>query len=345
MSHIRPTPLQAAGRAAAYLALTAIALLLMVPMFWMALCAFTPQSELQRAVPMGRTFAAATPALLTNPGALRGWMSTYFTTENFSEPERRTGLFDITAMPASQFEAAPVHWPFFRLLRAATGTEPREGAVVPAGRLILWFENTLFVAAAVTFLSVLLNALAGYGFAKFDFRGRNFLFWMIIATIMIPGQVTVIPLFFIVTSYLGWHDSFAAVILPMAAAPVGIFLMRQYIQSLPGELEDAARIDGCSEPGVFFRVIWPLSKPIIGAWAVFSFVGAWKAFFWPLIITHNQDAFVLEVGLKTLQFSAGPRNIGIVMSAALLASIPMIAFFFAFQKHLTKGLTVGAVKG
>jgi multiple sugar transport system permease protein len=162
---------------------------------------------------------------------------------------------------------------------------------------------------------------------------------------MIPGQVTVIPLFLLFTRGLGMHDSFWAIVLPQIAAPVGIFLMRQYIQSLPSQLEDAARIDGCTEIGIFCRVIAPLSKPILGVWAIFTFIGAWKSFLWPLIITSDQNLYVLEVGLKTLQFNAGPRNMGVVMAASLLASVPMIAIFFAFQKHLTKGLTIGAVKG
>jgi multiple sugar transport system permease protein len=157
--------------------------------------------------------------------------------------------------------------------------------------------------------------------------------------------VTVVPLFFLFTHGLGWYDSFWAVILPQVAAPVGIFLMRQYIQSLPTQLEDAARIDGCTEIGIFRSVILPLSKPILAVWAIFTFIGAWKAFLWPLIITDDQNMYMLEVGLKTLQFSAGPRNVGVVMSAAFLASIPMVLIFFAFQRHLTKGLTVGGVKG
>ena len=335
------------GILASYLMLTLLALLLFVPMVWMTLCAFTPQSELQTAIPMRRTFATLSTEMLTKPGELKSWASTYLTTENFQNPQTKTGLFDITAMPWGEFKTAPVHRWFFRAVDAFTGVPSPEAAKRPvlAGRLMLWFENTLFIALMVTALSVLLNCMAGYAFAKVPFPGRGLMFWVVMATIMIPGQVTVIPLFLLFTHGLGWYDSFWAVILPQVAAPVGIFLMRQYIQSLPGTLEDAARIDGCSEPGIFFRVIIPLSKPILAVWAIFTFIGAWKGFLWPLIITDDQNMFVLEVGLKTLQFSAGPRNIGVVMSAALLASIPMVLIFFAFQKYITKGLTVGAVKG
>jgi multiple sugar transport system permease protein len=331
-----------------YVLLTLLSLLLFVPMAWMILCAFAPQAELQSAVPLGGMFHHLSISMLTDWKEFRSWTNTYLTLQNFSDPVQKVGLFDITAMPASQFYTAPVHrwlfstlaWGFPALQATFASSNP-----VLAGRLMLWFENTLFIAGMVTVLSVLLNAMAGYAFAKIQFPFRRTMFFLVIATIMIPGQVTVIPLFLLFTHGFRLYDSFWAVILPQVAAPVGIFLMRQYIQSLPGQLEDAARIDGCSEIGIFSRVILPLSKPILAVWAIFTFIGAWKAFLWPLIITDDQNMYMLEVGLKTLQFSAGPRNAGVVMSAAFLASIPMVLIFFAFQRHLTKGLTVGGVKG
>lgn len=330
----------------AHVGLSLIALLLMVPMLWMSLCAFTPQSELQRAIPMQGAFQALSWKTLTDGGEFMSWTRTYLTLENFSTPNGKDGLFDITAMPQDEFENAPLHGWFYKATRfVGLSKPPSPQERVSAGRLIVWFENTLFISVVVTFLSVLLNAMAGYAFAKLPFPGSKFIFWMILGTIMIPGQVTLIPLFLMVTKALHLGNGFAAVIVPMIAAPVGIFLMRQYIQGLPSALEDAARIDGCTEIGIFFRVIVPLSKPILAVWAIFTFIGTWKAFLWPLVVTNNQDFYMLEVGLKTLQFSAGPRNIGVVMGAALLAGIPMIIMFFMFQKHLTKGLTVGAVKG
>lgn len=329
-----------------YLVLTALAVLLFVPMAWMVLGAFTPQSELQTAVPMKRTIQALDWRTLSSPSRLGSWADSYLTLENFHSPAA-TGLFDVTSMPRGDFEAAPVHRWLFGAGRLLTGPPSPEAAASPvlAGRFILWFENTLLIAVVVTLLSVFFNGMAGYAFAKIPFPGRRLLFVLVIATIMIPGQVTVIPLFLMFTHGLHLYDSFWAVILPQVAAPVGIFLMKQYIQSLPSQLEDAARIDGCTEPGIFMRVIMPLSKPVVAVWAIFTFIGAWKAFLWPLIITDDQNMYMLEVGLKTLQFSAGPRNIGVVMAAALLASIPMVLIFFAFQKYLTKGLTIGGVKG
>ncbi len=320
--------------------------LLMIPMIWMTLCAFTPQAELQRAVPMQGAINALSTRTFTDINEFKSWSRTYLTLDSFSTANGKDGLFDITAMPARDFRNAPIHSWFFKILD--TFDKPDEATLnknVLGGRFMLWFENTLYISIMVTILSVTLNAMAGYAFAKLPFFGSKTLFWLLLATIMIPGQVTLIPLFLMVTQWLHLGDGFMAVILPMISAPVGIFLMRQYMQGLPSQLEDAARIDGCSEIGIFCRIIVPLSKPILAVWAIFTFIGTFKAFLWPLVVTSNQDMYMLEVGLKTLQFSAGPRNVGVVMGAALLASIPMIIMFFLFQKHLTKGLTVGAIKG
>lgn len=347
----RPTGIVARRRfpalsnAATIAVLSLLAVVLFFPFVWMTLCAFAPQAELQTEVPLRRAFSELRPGLVLAPGEFANWARASWTTENFRDPERGTGLFDITAMRWNDFARAPVHgW-----LVGWQITPPEPGAPppppIPGARLLLWFENTLFTALAVTVLSVLINGLAAYAFARITFPCREPIFWMLLATVMIPGQVTLIPLFLLVSRGLGLHDSLWAVILPQVAAPVGIFLMRQYMRTLPSQLEEAARIDGCSEPGIFLRIIAPLSKPVLAVWAVFTFIGAWKAFLWPLVIISDQNRYLLEVGLKTLQFTAGPRNIGIVMAAALLASIPIVAVFLVFQRFLAQGMTVGAVKG
>ncbi len=334
--------MQAFSKISVYVVLGALALLLFVPMLWMTIGAFAPQSELQSRIPLGGMLSSLDGETFSSFSKMKGWADAYLTTDNFSNPEGNNGLFDITTMPREEFFQAPAHAWLFNLLPIP---EAAPGDTIRAGRLILWFENTLVSALLVTVLSVIFSAMAGYAFAKFRFPGREVLFWLIIATIMIPGQVTIIPLFLLVTRGLEWHDSLWDIVLPQVAAPVGIFLMRQFISGLPTALEEAARIDGCSEPGIFLRVILPLSKPVLAVWAIFTFIGAWKAFLWPLVVTNDQNLYLLEVGLKTLQFNAGPRNVGVVMAAALLASIPMIMMFFAFQKYLTKGLTIGGVKG
>lgn len=211
-------------------------------------------------------------------------------------------------------------------------------------RLILWFLNTTFFALVSTAIHMLFDSMAGYAFAKRRFPGSNLLFYMILAALMIPGQVTLVPLYLMVVK-MGFNNSFIGLILPGLADVIGIFLLKQYIQTLPRELEEAARIDGASEWGIFARIIIPLSVPALAVTAIFSFQRYWNAFLWPLVITQSPDLFTLQVGLSYIQTSEFGTNYGLLMSGAALAAIPMILFFFAFQKYFVQGLRIGAVKG
>ena len=168
--------------------------------------------------------------------------------------------------------------------------------------------------------------------------------WLVIlSTLMIPIHVTLIPLY-IVTRQLGLIDNIAAVILPGTAQVFGIFLMRQYIQTLPSELEDAARIDGASEWEVFLNVILPLCRPAMAALAIFTFVRNWNDFLWPLIALNRPQNYTLTVGVANLQ-AEFMTDWGIIFAGAALAALPMIAFFLAFQKYFLEGVRMGALKG
>lgn len=206
-----------------------------------------------------------------------------------------------------------------------------------------WSGNSLIVAGGATIFHVVFDTLAGYGFAKKRFPGRQILFWMILSTMMVPDHVTLIPRY-IVARNLGLIDNILAVLLPATAQVFGIFLMRQYIQSLPSELEDAGRIDGCGEFGVFWHVIMPLSAPAIGALAIFTFVRNWNDFFWPLIVLQKSRNYTLPVGVASLQgeFST---DYGIIFAGAALAALPMIIFFLLFQRYFLEGVRMGALKG
>lgn len=206
-----------------------------------------------------------------------------------------------------------------------------------------WALNSLLVTLSITLFHIFFDTLAGYAFAKKQFPGRNVMFWIILSTLMIPAHVTLVPLY-IVTRELGLIDSLAAVILPGTADVFGIFLMRQYIQTLPSELEEAARIDGSSEPGVFWHVILPLSKPALGALAIFTFVRSWNSFLWPLIVLNKSRNFTLPVGVASLQgeFST---DYGLIFAGAALAALPMIIFFLVFQRYFLEGVRMGALKG
>lgn len=250
----------------------------------------------------------------------------------------------------------PMYWLFVNALTPIRGTPPLTPILIPAFSLdnfqrLLggnphyknWMFNSLVVALAVTAWHIFFDTMAGYAFAKRRFPLRNVLFWIILSTLMIPIHVTIIPLY-IVTRQLGLLDNLLALILPGTATAFGIFLMRQYIQTLPSELEDAARIDGCGEFGVFWHVILPLSRPAMAALAIFTFVRHWNDFLWPLIAMHKPQNYTLTVGVANLQ-GEFMTDWGIIFAGAALAALPMIAFFLLFQKYFLEGVRMGAVKG
>ncbi len=211
-------------------------------------------------------------------------------------------------------------------------------------RLYLWFINTAFIAIFSTAVHILFDSMAAYAFAKKKFPGSNLFFWMILAALMIPGQVTLVPLYLMITK-LDWVNSFTGVIAPGLADVIGIFLLKQFMQTLPSELEDAARVDGASELGIYARIVMPLSTPALAVTAIFAFQRYWNAFLWPLIVLQSPDLFTLQVGLSYIHTSEFGTDYGLLMAGAALAAIPMIIFFFAFQKYFMQGLRIGAIKG
>ncbi|MCC7164288.1 MAG: carbohydrate ABC transporter permease [Anaerolineae bacterium] len=250
----------------------------------------------------------------------------------------------------------PMYWLFANAFTPILATPPLSPILIPAFRLdnferllannkfyINWMINSLVVAFAITAFHVVFDTLAGYAFAKKRFPGRNLFFILILSTLMIPIHVTFIPLYLINRS-LGLIDSLWALILPGTAWVFGIFLMRQYIQTLPSELIDAARIDGASEIGVFRHVIFPLSMPAIAALAIFTFVRSWNDFLWPVIALNKPQNYTLTVGVANLQ-GEFMTDWGIIFSGAALAALPMIVFFLLFQKYFLEGVRMGALKG
>ncbi|GHO64746.1 sugar ABC transporter permease [Ktedonobacter sp. SOSP1-52] len=251
----------------------------------------------------------------------------------------------------------PMYWLFVTALTPTTFVLKTPPDVVPlhadfsnfqrllnqASDYWIWARNSIAVALCVTLFHIFFDTLAGYAFAKKRFPGRNVLFWIVIATMMVPTYVTLVPMY-LVTRNLHLLNTLWAVILPGFASVFGIFLMRQYIQTLPSELMDAARIDGCGEPGVFWHVILPLSRPAIGALAIFTFVRHWNDFLWPLIVLNDSSAYTLPVGVAGLQ-GEFTTDYGIIFAGAALAALPMIIFFLIFQRYFLEGVRMGALKG
>lgn len=202
-----------------------------------------------------------------------------------------------------------------------------------------WFFNTLFTTLCITVGSLLLNTLSGYIFAKKEFWGRDVVFSLLLATLMIPGAVTLIPAFLIVNK-LGLFNTYWALIIPGLASPFGIFMMRQFIQSLPSELIEVAKIDGASELRIFWSIIVPLSTPAMAALGIFTVINAWNAFLWPLVVLRANTMRTLVVGLATVQ-SEFNINYGLVMAGSVLTVLPMLVLYILFQPYFVEGLRMG----
>lgn len=205
------------------------------------------------------------------------------------------------------------------------------------------FLNTIIVAGCITFFSILISSMAGYAFAKFRFKGRDRLFFMVLATLMVPGQMTLIPVFLLMR-YLGLLNTYTGLIVPGIASSFNIFFMRQFIYTIPNDLIEAARIDGAKEGYIFFKIILPLSKPAITTIAIFTFTGSWNSFLWPLIIAQDERMYTLPVAVSVL---AGQyvENIAIQMAGSCVVITPILAFFLFAQRHFIKGISLTGLKG
>jgi multiple sugar transport system permease protein len=219
-----------------------------------------------------------------------------------------------------------------------------------------WFINSAIVATTITVLQLFFNSLAAYVFAKRRFPGRDVIFLVFLATMMVPPTVTLIPNYIILKHIpllggndvwgLGGHgmlDSYYGLILPSAVSAFGIFLLRQYMQSIPDELLDAARIDGASEFKIFWKVVLPLCRPALAAMFIFTFTYAWEDFLWPLIITSNPDLYTAPLGLA-LFVTRNRTSWDMLMAGSVIATLPMVLVFLVFQRQFIRGISLSGMK-
>lgn len=207
------------------------------------------------------------------------------------------------------------------------------------------FGNSLLVAAATTLGQLVVCSMSGYAFARFRFPGRDALFTVYLATLMVPFAVVITPLFIFVTR-LGWANSYAGLIIPGMFSAFGTFFMRQFFLSIPRELEEAATIDGASTLATFFRVVLPMTGPALATLTVLSFMGSWNSFLWPLLIINDRTLMTLPIALSTLQgLYPGQTQWNVVMAGTVLATIPTIAVFLFAQRWVIEGVAGSGVKG
>lgn len=207
------------------------------------------------------------------------------------------------------------------------------------------YANSLFVTICTTLGVLLTSSLAGFAFAKYQFPGKKILFMAILATMMVPAFVTIIPVFFVIRQ-LGWINTFQGLIVPGTVSAYGIFLMRQFISTLPDELLDAARIDGASEPRIYAGIVLPLITPALATLGTFTFIGSWNAFLWPLLIVNDRNLQTLPLGLNALRtFAAEARNLDLLMVGTTLSVLPALILFIFLQRYFIQGIALTGLKG
>ncbi|CAG9621107.1 carbohydrate ABC transporter permease [Sutcliffiella rhizosphaerae] len=209
--------------------------------------------------------------------------------------------------------------------------------------ILRWFWNSFIIATIHTGLMLLFNSMSAFAFARLKFKGRDLLFWTFMGTMMIPPVMNLVPLYGLVSS-LGWVNNYAAMIFPGLASVFGIFLLRQFFIGIPAELEEAARMDGASTFTIYWRIILPLAKPALIVLALFTFMGNWNDYLWPLIVTSSADMRTLPVGLAIMQ---GQFNIQFakLMAATIFSALPVIILFIFAQRFLVKGIALSGIKG
>ena len=216
-------------------------------------------------------------------------------------------------------------------------------AILSQGNVYTWAFNSLWTSIAVTLITLTISALAAYAFSRLDFTGRKWLFVAIIASIVVPPQVLIIPLFYEMLAF-NMIDTYWGLILPQVVAPAMVFILKRFFDAIPIELEDAARVDGASRFRIFWSIVQPLSRPILASVAIFVFIGAWNNFLWPFLVINDTTLMTLPVGLQTV-ISAYGVQYAQVMAQAVLAALPLIIVFIIFQKQIVKGVATSGFGG
>ncbi|MDF2835128.1 MAG: sugar transporter permease [Paenibacillus sp.] len=207
-----------------------------------------------------------------------------------------------------------------------------------------WILNSLLVAVVVMVSNVVFATMAGYAFAKIQFRGRNVLFAVLLAAMMIPYQVTQVPLYILIVNIFEIQNTYGALVMPTLVTVYNIFLAKQFMGSIPKEILESAKVEGCNQFQILTKIIMPLSKTVMAVMAILTFMESWNTFFWPFLVTNSMDMQTIQVGLKNFRF-ANTTYFAPMMAGATISAVPMFILFFSLQRYFLEGVTVGAVKG
>lgn len=205
-----------------------------------------------------------------------------------------------------------------------------------------WLFNSIFISSMVTLLVLTVSSLAAYGLARLRLPGGRYMFALIVATLMVPGQILLVPVYLILNT-LGWLDTPLALIVPAGASAFGVFLLHQFFKGIPKDLEEAAALDGCSRFGIYWHIMLPLSKPALATLAIFTFIGSWNDFMGPLIFLDSVENYTLPVGVALFQTSYYAEY-GLTLAASVVCTLPVIVVFLMFHKHIIRGIALSGLK-
>ncbi|WP_199421756.1 carbohydrate ABC transporter permease [Actinotalea solisilvae] len=206
-----------------------------------------------------------------------------------------------------------------------------------------FFTNSILVATVVTLGNLVFCSMLGYVLAKYDFAGKRLLFRVVLGTLMIPGMVTLVPLFVLVAN-MGMVNTYFGLILPFLAAPFGVFLMRQFFLGIPDELIDAARVDGAGEARIFVQIVVPLAKPALATLAILTFLGSWNNFLWPLVVATTEDKYTLPVALALYSTGQNQTDYGLLLAGAVVVLVPILVLFLLLQRYFVQGVAMTGIK-
>ena len=288
-----------------------LALLFTFPLYWIITGSFKTTKQINSTTPV--------------------WWPTEWTMKNYQTlmGKLKAPLWELT-IPFSQYANS-----------SGEATVVSAGPTVPAA--IRWMLNTIWMAVASMLLTCLTAAMAGYALAKKRFIGRSLIFTLIVCAMALPKQVILIPLIREMSS-LKLYNTLSAVVYPIVGWPFGVFLIKQFAEGIPGEIMEAARIDGASEFKTFTTIAYPMIKPGVGALAIFTFISSWNDYFMQLIMLSSTKNLTISLGIANMQ-AENSTDFGLIMAGAAFAAVPIIIVFVIFQKYFTKGITMGAVKG
>jgi len=244
---------------------------------------------------------------------------------------------DTSLKPEAETTQIPITWV------PGDATVDAYRSVLDQGSILRWFLNSTIVSVLVTALTLCVSVLAAYGFSRTTFPGRRVLFGLLIAGILVPPQVLIVPLFAEMTS-LGLVDTYWGVVLPQVVAPVMVFVLKKFFDGVSRDYEDAARVDGATRLRIVWSVMVPMSRPILGAVGIFTFIGAWNNFLWPFIVTTDPSMMTIPVGLANVQGSYGLRYAQI-MASAILGGLPLLVVYAIFQRQVVRGVGDAGIKG